>query len=115
MKARHFAIGAGTVIFVWASVAGVAIAGAHWKFNVINKSNIAAVEFRTQEGGEWSSNWISDRIQPGDTFNMDFGTSKGDCTVRTQIQFADGSKFDAQVDYCKVNNLYIHDDNITWD
>ena len=50
-----------------------------------------------------------------DTFNMDFGTSKGDCTVRTQIHFADGSKFDAPVDYCKVNHLYIHDDTISWD
>ena len=75
----------------------------------------AALEFRTQENGEWSSNWISDRIQPGDTFNMDFGTSKGDCSVRTQISFDDGSKFDAPVDYCKVTNLYIHNDSITWD
>jgi hypothetical protein len=95
-------------------IAALAIAGAHWKFNVINKSNTAAVEFRTQEDGAWSSNWISDRIQPGDTFNMDFVASKGDCTIRTQIRFADGSKFDAQVDYCKVNNLYIRDGNITW-
>jgi hypothetical protein len=115
MNARNIALGAGTIIIASASIAALAIAGAHWKFNVINKSNTPAVEFRTQEDGEWSSNWISDRIQPGDTFNMDFGTSKGDCTVRTQIQFADGGKFDAQVDYCKVNNLYIHDDKITWD
>ena len=35
--------------------------------------------------------------------------------VRTQIHFADGSKFDAPVDYCKVTNLYIHDDKLTWD
>ena len=46
---------------------------------------------------------------------MDFGTSKGDCSVRTQISFDDGSKFDAPVDYCKVTNLYIHNDSITWD
>jgi hypothetical protein len=54
-----------------------------WKFKVVNQSSTAAVEFRTQEDGEWSKNWIADRIEPGDTFVMDFGTDKGDCTVRT--------------------------------
>jgi hypothetical protein len=114
MRAGKFAVWTAAIV-ASAMMSSLAIAGDHWKFNVINKSNTAAVEFRTQENGEWSSNWISDRIQPGDTFNMDFGASKGDCTVRTEIHFADGSKFDAPVDYCKVNNLYIHDDNITWD
>jgi hypothetical protein len=110
-----------SAIFVLAAV-GVAslasipsYAGEHWKFNVVNKSETAAVEFRTQEDGEWSKNWIADRIEPGDTFNMDFGTDKGDCTVRTQIHFTDGSSFDADVDYCKVSNLYIHEDKLTWD
>ena len=32
-----------------------------------------------------------------------------------QISFDDGSKFDAPVDYCKVTNLYIHNDSMTWD
>ena len=91
------------------------IAADQWKFNVINKSSVAAVEFRTQENGAWSSNWITDRIEAGDTFNMDFGTSKGDCTVRTQIHFTDGTFFDAPVDYCKVSTLYIYNNKLTWD
>lgn len=91
------------------------MAGEHWKFNVVNKSNVAAVGFRTQENGEWSANWISDKIEPGDTFNMDFETNNGNCVVRTQIRFADGGTFDAPVDYCKINNLYIRDGNVTWD
>jgi len=90
-------------------------AGSHWKFSVVNKSQTAAIEFRTQEDGEWSSNWIKDRIEPGDSFDMDFGTDKGDCAVRTEIRFTDGSYFDADVDYCKVNTLYIHEDKLTSD
>ncbi len=97
------------------TLASGASAGEHWKFNVVNKSNVAAVEFRTQEDGEWSANWIKDRIEPGDKFDMDFGTDKGDCTVRTQIHFTDGSYFDADVDYCKVSTLYIYDNKLTWD
>jgi len=115
MKVGRLLIGMAAVLASTALTGSVSFAGDHWKFNIVNQSKTAALEFRTQENGEWSSNWISDRIQPGDTFNMDFGTSKGDCSVRTQIHFADGSKFDAPVDYCKVNNLYIHEDNLTWD
>jgi hypothetical protein len=115
MKAGKFVSWTVAVLVAPVMMSSLALAGDHWKFNIVNKSKTAAIEFRTQESGDWSSNWISDRIQPGDTFNMDFGTSKGDCTVRTQISFADGTKFDAPVDYCKVNNLYIHDDNVTWD
>ncbi len=46
---------------------------------------------------------------------MDFGTDKGDCTVRTQIRFTDGSYFDANVDYCNVSTLYIHENKLTWE
>lgn len=100
---------------VMAALTSAASAGDHWKFSVVNKSNVAAVEFRTQEDGAWSANWIKDRIEPGDKFEMDFGTDKGDCTVRTQIHFTDGSYFDADVDYCKVSTLYIYDNKLTWD
>jgi hypothetical protein len=93
---------------------GPASAG-EWKFTVVNKGNLPAIEFRTREDGEWSSNWISERVEPGDSFEMDFGTSEGECTVRTQIRFTDGSYFDANVNYCKISTLYIHDTRLTAD
>lgn len=96
-------------------LACVPASAAEWKFKVYNKSQTAAVEFRTQEDGEWSKNWISDRIEPGDTFNMDFGHDDGNCKVRTQIRFTDGTYFDADVDYCKVSNLYVFEQRMTWD
>jgi hypothetical protein len=110
-SSRLFAV----VVAATIGFASAALAGEHWKFNVVNKSNVAAVEFRTQENGEWSSNWIKDRIEPGDKFDMDFGADKGDCMVRTQIHFTDGTYFDADVDYCKVSTLYIYDNKLTWE
>ena len=105
--------------FATAAVGALALAGAanaaSWKFKVYNKSNTAAIEFRTQEDGEWSSNWITERIEPGDYFDMDFGNDKGDCTVRTQIRFTDGSYFDTNVDYCKISNLYIYENRLRGD
>ena len=113
MKGSKFVTGVIVAVIGGALAAPVALAGDHWKFNVVNKSNVAAIEFRTQENGDWSSNWIRDRMEPGDKFDMDFGTDKGNCTVRTQIRFTDGSFFDADVDYCKVSTLYIYDNKLT--
>lgn len=88
--------------------------GKSWKFDVVNKGNSPVIEFRTQEEGEWSENWIENRIEPGDTVELDFETDEGKCTVRTQIRFIDGSYFDADVDYCKANLLEIHTDTLIW-
>jgi hypothetical protein len=85
-----------------------------WKFDVVNKGNTPVIEFRTQEEGEWSENWISERIEPGDTTNLDFETDEGKCEVRTQIRFTDGTYFDADVDYCKANVLEIYIDKLLW-
>ena len=115
MKLTRAAALAGAFAAATMLASSAASAGNHWKFTVVNKSQTAAIEFRTQEEDEWSSNWISDRIEPGDTFNMDFGTDKGDCTVRTQIRFTDGTYFDASVDYCKVNTLNIFEKRLTWE
>jgi hypothetical protein len=43
---------------------------------------------------------------------MDFNTSEGSCTVRTQITFTDGSKFDANVNYCNISKLYLYEDKL---
>ena len=93
-------------------VGNAAAADDHWKFLIKNKSDHAVLEFRTREDDDWSSNWINNRIEPGDTFNMDFNTSEGSCTVRTQITFTDGSRFDANVDYCKISTLYLYEDKL---
>ena len=82
-------------------------ASKHWKFMVENKSNDTVVEFRTQEDGEWSENWIDQRIEPGDDIELDFETDEGDCDVRTQIRMVDGTYFDARVNYCKATTLEI--------
>ena len=86
----------------------------HWYFEVENESNGTVNELRTQEDGEWSENWLSDRIEPGDKIKLDFETDEGQCEVRTQIHLVDGSYFDAPVDYCKAKTLVIQDNTLLW-
>jgi hypothetical protein len=85
---------------------------AEWKFNVVNRGSHPALELRTQEEGEWSENWLEKRLAPGASIVLDFETDEGKCTVRTQISFTDGSKFDANVNYCQVKTLVIYDDRL---
>jgi hypothetical protein len=106
----------GTVLAVGMLGAGVANAedGKHWYFEVENESNDTALEFRTQEDGEWSENWLEKRMEPGDKVKLDFETDEGKCEVRTQIHLADGGYFDAPVDYCKAKTLVIQPGQLMW-
>jgi len=84
-----------------------------WKFEVTNGSSVPVRHFRTKEDGQWSSNWISgDRINPGETFIMDFRTSEGNSVVRTQITFTDDTYFDYDVDYCKAEIIIIRENEL---
>jgi hypothetical protein len=86
----------------------------HWYFDVENESNGTVLEFRTREDDEWSENWLEKRMEPGDSIKLDFETDEGDCEVRTQIHLADGSYFDAPVDYCKAKTLIIQNTTLYW-
>jgi hypothetical protein len=108
-----WALLAGTTTAALFASAALADTG-QWKFNVVNRSNLPIVEFRTKEDGEWSENWISDRIEPGDDVVLDFETSEGDCIVRTQVRYTDGGFFDADVDYCKARTIEVLGETMVW-
>lgn len=107
-----------TLLMAAAALALFAPAGSadtgQWKFNVINRSNLPIVEFRTKEDGAWSENWIGQRIEPGDDVELDFETSEGDCVVRTQVRYTDGGFFDADVDYCKAKTIEVLGETMIW-
>ena len=99
---------------VMIALTGQSFAGS-WKFNVINQSSAKVLSFQTKEDGSWSKNWLGENIAPGETFIMDFGTSEGQCTVRTHITFNDSTYVDSDIDYCKVSNIYVKESGITMD
>ncbi len=106
----------GTALAVGMFSAGMANAedDKHWYFDVENEFNDTVIELRTQEDGEWSENWLSNRIEPGDKIKLDFETDEGQCEVRTQIHLTDGGYFDAPVDYCKAKTLVIQPGTLLW-
>jgi hypothetical protein len=86
-----------------------------WKFELINRSAAHVTTFRTQENGKWSKNWLEENVAPGETFDMDFGTDQGDCTVRTRITFTDNTYVDANIDYCNADKITVRNSGIVWE
>lgn len=95
-------------------VATGAAAANEWKFELENRSTANVTSFRTQENGAWSDNWLDEIIVPGDTFEMDFGTDEGNCTVRTRIDFTDGTYVDADIDYCDMKTITVRNKDVVW-
>jgi hypothetical protein len=109
-----FAAAAGAALLL-AGVSTPAAAASHWKFDLHNNSAAKILTFKTQEDGEWSENWLPENVEPGETYEMDFGTDEGECTVRTRISFSDQTYVDANIDYCNANDIYVHNKDVTWD
>jgi hypothetical protein len=91
-----------------------AASAASWKFDVHNNSAVDVVSFATEEGGEWSENWLEENIKPAEVYEMDFGTDEGDCKIRTRIEFSDSTYVDAPIDYCKAKNIYVRNNDVQW-
>lgn len=95
-------------------VATGTVAANEWKFDLENRSAANVTSFRTQENGAWSDNWLDEIIVPGDTFEMDFGTDEGNCTVRTRIDFTDDTYVDADIDYCNMSTITVRNNDVVW-
>jgi hypothetical protein len=86
-----------------------------WKFDLHNNSAVDVTAFKTQEGGEWSENWLEENVKPAEVYEMDFGSDEGDCSVRTRIEFSDATYLDSPIDYCKIKNIYARNKDVRWD
>ena len=102
-----------TAVALMTALTGGAAAN-EWKFDLTNRSTANVTSFRTQENGKWSANWLDEIIVPGDTFEMDFGTDEGNCTVRTRIDFTDGTYVDADIDYCDMKTITVRNNDVIW-
>ena len=108
----------------FASVAALAVAASlfvapasatSWEFDLVNRSNANILNFTTREGGSWSRNWLDEIVAPGETFVMDFGTDRGDCRIRTRMEFSDGTFFEDAIDYCSASRITVRNNDVVWD
>ena len=88
---------------------------ADYKFHLWNKTTKYKITgFETFENGTWST-WTNATLAPGEDKDMNWGANEGACTVPFKIIYETVQTEQYQVDWCKVKNIYVTDDNVTYD
>ena len=104
---------------------GVAIAqsgtGKNGVFTVHNDTQgNTVVGFYTNDGSGWSTNWLSRKIGPGDDSKLEFKNSGGACKQTLRVGWAGKNGNEVKddpvnIDICKASNVYLHDNDISFD
>lgn len=100
---------------------GAAQTGKHGEFTIHNETDSnTVVGFYTNDGTGWSTNWLSNAIGPGDTAELMFNKSGGRCqqTLRVGWRAEGGGEVKddpTRIDICKASNVYLHDNEISFD
>lgn len=72
------------------------------------------------DGATWSSNWLSERIKPGQTAKAEFAADTCSCAQSFQAGWLDvngGEALDEEhtIDICEASNVYLGDNEVTFD
>ena len=85
-------------------------------FVLHNDSDYVIVTFQATIGGGWSNNWLrGSALHPGESAAMEAIDYKGPCTVRFRVRSNDGFIHEYNGNFCKISNLYIHNQDASWD
>jgi hypothetical protein len=102
------------VLLAFTVLPGLATA-ADYKFHLYNKTTKYTIKgFQTYENEKWST-WTGVALAPGEDQNMNWGANEGSCTVPFRIVYEEIQTEQYSVDWCKVKNIYVTDDNVTYD
>ncbi|MEM7069408.1 MAG: hypothetical protein AAF478_11045 [Pseudomonadota bacterium] len=86
-----------------------------------NTGGNVLVGFYTNDGSGWSDNWLDEDIAPNASLAVEFIADTGECDQLFQAGWL-GSDQDSEIldephriDICDANNVYLGDNNVTYD
>ena len=86
-----------------------------YKFRLYNNTTKYKITgFQTYENEKWST-WSNATLDPGEDKEMVWGANEGACTVPFRIIYESIQTEQYSVNWCKVKNIYVTDDNVTYD
>jgi hypothetical protein len=87
---------------------GTASAQSDFPFKLHNRSQGWTINsFQTFQDGQWSSNWLNERVKSGEVVNMDWKSNAGNCVVRFRVGWVDYDAQEFRADFCTLKNLYM--------
>ncbi|QTL06026.1 hypothetical protein J5J86_04265 [Aquabacter sp. L1I39] len=95
--------------------------GKRGEFTIHNETpGNTVVGFYTNDGTGWSTNWLSEPLEPGDSAELAFTKSSGKCqqTLRVGWRGKSGGEVKDEpirIDICKASNVYLHDNDVSFD
>ncbi|MFN7167497.1 MAG: hypothetical protein ACK4NV_10640 [Pannonibacter sp.] len=98
-------------------IAGSPAVASDYAFRLHNKAQGYSINgFYTFQGGQWSENWLSSRVNPGEAVSMDWLSNEGNCVVPFRVSWESYGSEDFKLDWCKgVSNIYMKDKGFSWD
>jgi hypothetical protein len=118
------ALGLVTILATASGFSATALAdgtGKNGVFTIHNDTDAnTVVGFYTNDGSGWSDNWLSQKIKPGVSADMEFSKPGGKCKQRLRVGWLSKSGGEVldnpiNIDICDATNVYLHDNEITYD
>lgn len=115
--------GSAAVLSLLLTTGALAGTGADGVFTIYNdtESNVVSGFYTSEDDGDsWSANWLSIQIRPGETAEARFHANSGPCEQVVQVGWVgqDGGEVldePVGIDICEANNVYLEDNDISFD
>ncbi len=99
---------------VFAAVAAAPAVAEEYTFTLHNESEYKINGFQTFEDGKWSS-WTSFSLAPGQSTPMNWNSDSGECKVPFRIIYKDAETEQYTIDWCKITQIHVKDDEVYGD
>lgn len=78
------------------------------------------VGFYTNDGSGWSKNWLNGPLKPGDDARAEFKEDRALCKQTIRVGWLSKSGGEVKddpinIDFCKASNVYLKDNDVTFD
>jgi len=103
------------------SASAFAQSGSGGAFTIHNQTdNNMVVGFYTNDGSGWSANWLGDQLAPGEAANAEFTAETGTCEQVFQVGWLGSDDTEVMddeisIDICAASNVYLGDNEMTYD
>ena len=116
---RNFVVLVAGALLLMPSALAQSGSGGEFVIHNLTDNNVV-VGFYTNDGSGWSTNWLSEQLNPGEQANAAFDAVSGSCDQTFQVGWlgsSGGEVFDEPIgiNICDASNVYLADNEMYYD